>query len=189
MTQIKSRLYNDESSHSTAGGCPVKALAHALIRKADSVLNVPSDYLHFIVDQSFAAFLRFLFFMLFANFRKKLPREAWHLARIMSTQAVDCGTCVQITVTLAVRDRVDPRYIQAVLDQKYSSLPPELAELCAFVRHILDHSYQEDELREKLRTRYGNQALIELAYAIAAAQVFPYTKKVLGYAKSCSKGQ
>jgi hypothetical protein len=57
------------------------------------------------------------------------------------------------------------------------------------VDQILRHTYQEDELREVLRRRYGDSALIDLAFAVAAAQVSPVTKQVLGFAKSCSKIQ
>ena len=41
--------------------------------------------------------------------------EAWHLARLAATQAEDCGTCVQIVVTLAKADGVAPGLIQTAL--------------------------------------------------------------------------
>src|SRR6478736_5758401 len=103
----------------------MKFLARAVLRRVDKILGVPSDYLRFILDESWVAFYRFLSFMRFANFRQRLPREAWHIARIISTQAVDCGTCVQITVNLALRDRVETRTIQSVLDKRYTELSAE----------------------------------------------------------------
>lgn len=45
--------------------------------------------------------------------------------------------------------------------------------------------HDDDTLREKLRARYGNRALIELSFAIASARIPPTVKRVLGYAKSC----
>lgn len=39
----------------------------------------------------------------------------------------------------------------------------------------------------RLRERYGEEGLVELALAIASARVFPVTKRALGYALSCSK--
>jgi hypothetical protein len=41
-------------------------------------------------------------------------------------------------------------------------------------------------LRESLRARLGEEALIELSFAIAAARVFPTVKRGLGYATSCA---
>ena len=38
-----------------------------------------------------------------------------------------------------------------------------------------------------LRQRYGDQGLIELALAIASSRTFPVTKRVLGFAVSCSQ--
>jgi hypothetical protein len=37
-----------------------------------------------------------------------------------------------------------------------------------------------------MRLRYGDEGLVELALAIASCRTFPVTKRVLGYAVSCS---
>jgi hypothetical protein len=96
---------------------------------------------------------------------------------------------VQSNVNVALSDGVRPEWIRAALDRRPEALPAELKDVYEFVDHILRHTYQEDELREVLRGRYGDRALVDLAFAVAAAQVFPRTKQVLGFAKSCSKVQ
>ena len=41
-------------------------------------------------------------------------------------------------------------------------------------------------MRERVRERYGEEGLVELALGIAAARVFPVVKRALGYATSCA---
>ena len=52
---------------------------------------------------------------------------------------------------------------------------------------VVKRSGQENALRERIRQRYGDEGLIELALAIAACRTFPVTKRVLGFAVSCSE--
>lgn len=41
-------------------------------------------------------------------------------------------------------------------------------------------------MRALLNSRYGEEGLVELALGIAAARVFPVTKRAFGYATSCA---
>jgi hypothetical protein len=168
---------------------PLTSLLHLLAEKIERKMRGSNDALHFIIDTSVGAFVDFLLFARMATSRRSLPKEAYHLARIVATQAVDCGACVQSTVNIALSDGVRPEWLRAALDRRPEALPAELKDVYEFVDHLLRNTYQEDELREVLRRRYGDRALVDLAFAIAAAQVSPYTKKVLGFAKSCSKVQ
>jgi hypothetical protein len=168
---------------------PLTSLLHALAEKIERKMRGSNEALHFIIDTSVGAFVDFILFARMATSRRSLPKEAYHLARIVATQAADCGTCVQSTVNIALSDGVRPEWIRAVVDHKPEALSSELKDVYEFVDHILHNTYQEDELREVLRKRYGDRALVDLAFAVAAAQVSPYTKRVLGFAKSCSKVQ
>lgn len=165
----------------------IRNLLHRLVRKSEETLAVESEHMHFIIDTSIGAFVDLLFFMKLATHRQKIPSDALHLARIVATQDVDCGTCVQFNVNLALREGMRPDWIKATLDHRPEALPLELQEVYQFTDHILRHTYQEDELREAIRARYGDRGLLDLAYGIASAQVMPLTKQALGFAKSCSK--
>jgi alkylhydroperoxidase family enzyme len=148
-------------------------------------LGESMEYLRHIVDTSPTAFLRFASIMPFANSRKVLPKEAWYVAQIVSLQQEDCGPCLQITVNLAQKDRVDADMIRTVLDGNKSQLSGELADVYNFAQSIANSDTNLDALRESLRLRYGDRGLIELAYAIASSRIPPTVKRVLGYAKSC----
>jgi hypothetical protein len=153
----------------------------------EDALGVKADHMHFIIDTSVKAFVDLLFFMKLSNHREVLPVEATHLARIVATQSRDCGNCVQFCVNVALKDGMRPECIKAVIEHRPEALPPELQEIHEFTGHLLRHTYEEDALRESIRARYGDRGLLDLAYAIASAQVMPLTKQALGFAKSCSK--
>ncbi|MBL8823736.1 MAG: hypothetical protein JNJ77_14200 [Planctomycetia bacterium] len=156
------------------------------LNAAEKKLGVSVDYLRHIARISLPAFFKFVKFMPLAEYRKKLPADAYHVARIVAVQQEDCGSCVQIEVNLARQDGVDAALLINVLNQDVDKLSPELANVYLFAKAI---SSQQDEpdLRELIRIDYGEEGLVELALAIAACRVFPTTKRALGYATSCSK--
>jgi len=149
-------------------------------------LGASMDYLRHILDVSPTAFFRFASIMPFANSRKVLPAEAWFVAQIVALQHEDCGPCLQIGVNLARQAGVDATLLRATLDGDIEQLPPELADVYHFTQAVVNTSGNDDALREKLRKRYTDRGLIELAYAIASGKIPPTVKRVLGYAQSCS---
>jgi len=156
-------------------------------RKLDSEekrLGESMDYLRHVVEVSPMAFLRFASIMPFANSRSQLPADAWYVAQLTALKYEDCGPCLQITVNLAQQNGVDPLVIRAVIDDDCSCLKDDLRVVFDFTQSVMNHA-DDDELRENLRSRYGERGLIEMSYAIAAGRIPPTVKRVLGYAKSC----
>ena len=47
----------------------------------------------------------------------------------MAARHEDCGTCVQIEVNMAKRDRVPPQVIRAAADARPEDLPSDLADV------------------------------------------------------------
>lgn len=165
----------------------IRRLIENRISAAERTLGVPADYLRHILRVSLRAFFKFLKIMPLAEYRRALPSEPFHIARLVATRDEDCGTCVQIEVNLAKKDGVSPIVIQAVLDARPDDLSPELADVYRFAEHVVTASGEEGEYREHIRRLYGEEALVELAMTMAACRVFPITKRALGYAQSCSK--
>jgi alkylhydroperoxidase family enzyme len=153
---------------------------------AEKQLGASLDYLRHILNTSFAAFVKFALFMPLAAHRRRLPAEPYHVARLVATKHEDCGTCVQIVVTAARDERVSADIVRAVLAGRAEALAPELADVYHFTRAVLAASGEEGDARERLRARYGEEGLVELALGIASARVFPTTKRALGYATSCA---
>jgi len=161
-----------------------------ILKKLDSVekhIGGSLDYLRHVVRVSLRAFFKFAKIMPLAEYRRQLPAGPYHVARIVATRDEDCGTCVQIEVNAAKRSGVPVEVLAAVLERRPGDLPDELADIYRFAESVVEATGQESEFRERIRHRYGEEALVELALAIAACRVFPITKRALGYATSCSE--
>lgn len=161
-----------------------------ILKKLDAVekqLGASIDYLRHIVRTSLRAFFKFAKIMPIAVYRRKLPPGPWHVAHMVAARDEDCGTCVQIAVNQAKKDGLAPQLIQAVLNCRPDDLPQDLADAYRFTEAVVQATYDEEELRERIRRRHGEEALIELALAIASSRFFPITKRALGYATSCSR--
>ncbi len=163
----------------------LRRFAHRAVAAAERDLGVPMDYLRHIADTSLSAFIKFGLFMPLASHRKRLPAAPYHLARLVATRHEDCGTCVQIEVNNALRAGVDAALVRAAAEGRMADLPPELAEVVRFAEGVVS-GVDDDLLRARMRARYGDAGLTELALGIASARVFPTTKRALGYARSCS---
>jgi alkylhydroperoxidase family enzyme len=148
--------------------------------------GVSLDYLRHVARTSLPAFFKFALFTPLASHRRALPADAYHVARLVATRHEDCGTCVQIEVNLARRDGVAPEILRAAIGRRPDSLPPPLADVYRFDEAVVEAGGEEGEWRERVRGHYGEEALVEMALGIAAARVFPTTKRALGYATSCA---
>lgn len=153
---------------------------------AEKKLGVPVDYLRHLAKVSLPAFFKFVKFMPLSEYRKKLPVEPYHIARLVAVLKEDCGSCVQIEINLAKHDGVSTDLLQSVLDGKVEALPKDLANVYRFAEAVVTQT-DNLELREALRQQYGEEGLIELALTIAACRVFPTLKRGMGYATSCSR--
>lgn len=148
-------------------------------------LGASLDYLRHLARVSLPAFFKFSLFTPMARHRKALPPAAYHLARLVAAHAEDCGTCVQIEINAARRARVPAETLRAALEDRPADLAPPLDAVYHFARAVA--SGEDDAaLRTRLRDAYGEEALAELALAIASARVFPTVKRALGYATACS---
>jgi hypothetical protein len=90
------------------------------------------------------------------------------------------------SVNQASKAGVPVEQLRAALDGKPDDLPEELRDAYHFAMTVVTRNGDEDALRERIRLRYGDEGLIEMALAIASCRVFPITKRALGYAVSCT---
>lgn len=161
-----------------------------ILRKLDAVereLGASVDYLRHMVSVSLRAFFKFAKIMPMATYRRVLPVEPYFVAVIVAARDEDCGTCVQIGVNHARRSGVPPAYILSVLDRQPEQLPDDLSLVYRFAEAVVTASGEDERLRPALVERYGDEGLIELGLAMAAARVFPIVKRTMGYAQSCAR--
>jgi alkylhydroperoxidase family enzyme len=164
----------------------LRRLILARIAAAEKALGVPLDYCRFILRVSLRASFKFAKFLAVDEYRRVLPPGPCYVARIVATRHEDCGTCVQIAVNQAKKAGMPVEQLRAVLDGKLDDLPEELRDAYGFAAAVLTPNGEEDALRERIRLKYGDEGLIEMALAIATCRVFPTIKRTLGYTASRS---
>lgn len=165
----------------------IRWLIRRKLNAVEREIGVPVDYLRHMVDVSLRAFLRFARVFSLAAYRRKLPVSERYVAMIVATQDEDCGTCVQIAVNLARNEGVSRDILNACLQGDVMALPEGCALVYRFVRAVLSQSPEAPELRTDIRAHFGEEALIELALAVASTRLFPMTKRMMGYAVSCTQ--
>ena len=161
-----------------------------LLKRLDATertLGESVEYMRQVVRVSLRAFLKFALFTPLAARGRKLPRDLYYTACFVATRHEDCGTCVQITVNLARRDGVPDSVLHALIAGRPEELPVEARDVYLYSDAVVNIDEERAApLRERLRAGLGEEALIELSFAIAAARVFPTVKRGLGYATSCA---
>lgn len=163
----------------------IRSLVELKLASEERRLGASLDYARFLLHASLGAFLRFTKLISVAEYRKRLPSAPYHAARLTATRAADCGECLGIEIRTALRAGLPSDFVRSVLEDP-GQLEEEISIVVRFTRSIVEARYDESEDRERIRTRYGDAGLAEMALAIAAVQTFPTIKRSLGFAQSCA---
>lgn len=163
----------------------LQALLERVVAREERRFEVPLGYLREIAAASSAALLKLWLIAPAAAHRRRLPLEAYHVARLCTALQADCGACAQIVVKIARQEGVEPRLLRAIAQGRLTELSAELRETAEFTGAVLA-GHDPLELREALTRRWGAAGVIELGLAIATAQLLPTLKRAMGRAQSCS---
>lgn len=163
----------------------IRTLIGRQIDSAEKAMHASMDYLRHILRVSLADFFRVYRLTKLINIRRTVPPAPFHVARLVAAMNEDCGGCVQIEVSLAQRDGLSADILRSVVGRRPSELPEELGDVYLFTECVVQNSGEMEELRGKIRQRYGEAGLIDLAMAISLARTMPTLKRGLGYASTC----
>jgi len=157
------------------------------LNKTEEELGVPVDYIRHIGRHSVSALIKFSKLQGLIDYRRKLPKEAHFVCRLVAAKSADCGSCVQIEVNLSRKAGISTELIKTVVEEKYNQLSSDLQKVVNFTRKVLNVEHNLEEARSSLLEIYGEEAVMELCLTMSAAQFFPTVKRGLGYSVSCSK--
>lgn len=161
------------------------ALADRAIAAAERQTGCDMPYLRTLADASGGAFARWMLTAPAAQYRKRAPLDAWHLARLGATVAQDCGTCVQLVVTVAQRDGVSATTLRQALDAP-DDLYGDARAAYAFGHAVTTGSGNVADRVAEVEALFGHEAHVELAMAVALCQIYPAIKRGLGQSLACS---
>ncbi len=146
------------------------------------------DYLREVAETSASGFLRFSFASMMSSYHQGVPLQAWFAAKLVGARHEDCGPCVQLVVKMAEEAGVSPKVLRAIIEGDDDALTPDAALGLAYARSVLERDLVAgDQLRAEVRERWGDEALLSLAFAVTSARLFPTLKYALGHGRSCSR--
>jgi hypothetical protein len=168
---------------------PLTHVANSRIAAFEREWNYDASYLRTILARGFGALRPALGLERISAYRKGIPRAPWFAAKIVAARAEDCGPCTQLVVTMAERAGVDAATLRAVVAGDDDAMPPDQRLAVRFTRAVLDHDPEADALRDEVVARWGDDAVVSLAYAILSGRAYPTLKYALGYGRACVRVQ
>jgi len=149
--------------------------------------NYDAGYVHEIIDASPRAAWMFSRAAAIGKYRKDVPPAVWAAAAITAVRSEDCGPCTQLGVSMAERGGIDAKVLRAILTEDAAAMPDDVALAWRFTRATLDHDPSADQYREEIMKRWGQKAVISLAFAMVASRIYPTVKYALGHGKACTR--
>ncbi len=151
------------------------------MRAFERANNYDMSYVHEMLESDPNAVLVFNRVGQMARYVGPLPRDVAHCIGLVATLHEDCGPCLQLGVTFAMRAQVPHELIARVISgEPTGNTDVDLA--VAFCQAVLRQEPNEGELREKVVHRFGHSGLTAMAFSLTGKRMYPMIKRVLGYA-------
>ena len=116
-----------------------------------------------------------------ARYHGPLPRDVAHCIGLVATLHEDCGPCLQLGVTFAMRANVPHDTIARVISGELTN-DADVDLAVAFSKAVLTRAPTETTLREQVVARFGQSGLTAMAFSLTGKRMYPMLKRVLGYA-------
>jgi hypothetical protein len=164
---------------------PITALANARLDAFEREWNYDVSYMRTIFASGLGAMRVLLGIGRISKYRKGVTPALWFAAELVAARAEDCGPCVQLVVDMAARAGVPAATLRAIVAHDDDALPDDVRLAVRFTEATLAHAHEADALRDEIVARWGNDAVVSLAFAILSGRAYPTLKYALGYAKAC----
>lgn len=164
-----------------------KTASRLLLKAMGAKYDYDVRYMEHLLDVSPKAFDKFAKLFALAQHRESAPKEAVIAAKLVGAMAEDCGPCTQLVVNFAKEQRIAPSDVEAVLRRDPAAMSENAALGFRFAEAIVYRMAGEDDVREAVRTAWGDRGVIDLTLALQIGRVFPMVKAGLGYAKECRR--
>ena len=165
----------------------LKWLLHRKLREFEREHGYDASFMHEVLDADLRAFLKFARATGLGTYRRDVPFEVYVAAGLTSSIQADCGPCTQLGVGFALREGVAPATIAAVVKGDLAAMSDEVALGVRFAGAVLARDPAADACREEVLRRWGPRAVVALAFAVMAGQLYPTLKYALGHGKSCTR--
>jgi len=165
----------------------LKWMIHRKLRRFEKAYGYDASYMHEVLDLDIGAFFKFGRAIALGSYRKEVPTDGYFAAALAASMHADCGPCTQLGVGFALQAGVPARAVAAIIAGEETAMTSDVALGFRFARALLAHAPQANELREEIVRRWGPRAVLTLAFAIMASQMYPTLKYALGHGQACTR--
>jgi len=153
----------------------------------EALTGQSAAYLRDIYRASKPAFFKYLMFQTgMGQHRTAAPAEALAVASVAVMRQQDCGPRLQISLTLAENQGVSSKLLEAAAARDLAGLPDPLDTVFLFAEAVTRSDWNSAHYEQILRDHYGDAGMVDLAFAIASAAVYPTLKRALGHGNACT---
>jgi hypothetical protein len=142
-------------------------------------------YLLYLLAHSPKACYKFISATAMSRHRECVPELAMYAARIAATLGEDCGPCTQILVQQALEARIPATQVEAMLTRCMDDMDPAAVIAYQFAEAVVTKEASVSEARDRVRARWGERGVVDLAVAIQGTRLFPMMKSALGFDQAC----
>jgi hypothetical protein len=165
----------------------IRWLLHKLIAGFERKTNYDAAYWHEITDVAPGAAARLLFLPVINRYQGDAPPALWYGAGIASMVDGDCGPCLQLMVDGALHEGVAPADVTALIAGNVDAAGEDARLGFLLGKAAIENQPEAVEYREQVLLRFGDKALIALAFVTSTARAYPVIKRVLGHGAACQK--
>ena len=162
-------------------------IARRMLRATSKRYGYDTSYLEMMLKESPSAFFKFARVVKASAHREVIPVETSFAAKLVGALAEDCGPCTQLVVDMALEAGMPEDQIEAVLRRDLHSMNGTTILGFRFADAVVCRSADDEELRDAVRSRWGQKGVIDLTMALQMGRMFPMVKSALGYAKECRR--
>ena len=155
------------------------------INQFESHYDYDCSYMRRMAETSPKAFEAFVNFLPMGKIGSSVPSDILWTAKIASMLTEDCGSCVQLSIKMAIEAGVEKDLVKKIVLHR-NELSPEHSLMFKFATSIATNGQDHQELQLAVAQKYGPEQLTELAVAISSTKIYPTIKRALGEFKSCS---
>ena len=166
----------------------LKWMIHRKLSEFERENGYDASYMHEVLATDFGAFLKFARAAAIGSYRKDVPLDVYFAAGLTSSIHADCGPCTQLGIGFALRSGVEAPELASIVAGDEAEMSDDVALGVRFARGVLAHDPKVALYREEIVRRWGPRAVLALAFAIMAAQLYPTLKYALGYGEACKRG-
>jgi len=165
----------------------IRWLLHRFVTRFERQTNYDATYWHEIADVSPGAAMRLMLLPVINQYKGDAPPALWYGAGIASMVDGDCGPCLQLMVDGALHEGVRASDVTALLAGNLDAASEEARLGFRLGKAAIENDPAAVELRDEVVAKFGQKALIGLAYVTATARAYPVLKRTLGHGAACQR--